>query len=145
VGAWRCVFSRDLLGERTVVADRRAADKHGGRHGSALDGGDETSSRVDAAVLNGRFLLERPPLAADRFAGEVDDRVGAVDLACPRPGSAVGNPLNEPGAGVLSGSAGAAAENDDIVAFPRESVRERVSEKSTAAGDDDFHDARICL
>jgi hypothetical protein len=68
-------------------------------------------------------VLGRPARAGDRFAGEVHDGAGAVDVGAPR--SLV------------------AGQDDDVVAVGGEGGGEGAAEEAGAAGDDDLHGALV--
>ena len=68
---------------RTVVADRRALDEDLGTRSGLLDRGDQLLGAVDPAVANLALDLRVPAVGEDVVAGQVDDRVAAVDLLLP--------------------------------------------------------------
>ena len=135
-------FGDDLVPARPVVADRRAADKHRRRRGWRRAMAREAARRQDAAVEDASASRSVQRFPGDRFAGEVHDGAGAVDLRAQAPKLAVGIPGTRRAA-CRRGPRLPRVRMHDVAALAREGRGECTAEKSSAAGDDDFHGWRV--
>ena len=99
-----------------------------------------------AAVAKLRFPLRRPARVAHRFAGEVDDRVRAIEHLRPAAGSPCGLPadardpgLAGPGIVPRLAIAEAARQHANVVPFFRVDLCQRTADETCPAGDHDSH------
>jgi hypothetical protein len=99
---------------------------------------DEAPRRVRTAVANALLLRAGPPLAGDRFAGQVHQRAGGADLGRPWTHSAIRIPRDCTRAR-WQRAARAAREDDDLVSILKQRRGERSTEKARSAGDHDPH------
>ena len=133
--------STGFVAERAVVADRRSADEHRRRSCCAANRGGEAARRLHAAVENALLLRGGPAPAGDRFAGQIHDRAGAVDLRGPRTALAVRDPTRPRARRAASRQAAASHGVRTTTSWRSRTsaASERTAEEAGAAGDDDLH------
>src|SRR5262245_2074217 len=122
--AWWFSFGDWFIAPRTVVADCGSVDQCRGWFRGLLYRRDDAACREDTAVENAFLLLRGPAAARDRFAGEVDDGVRAIDFFRPRSGCAIGGPGGESSLARGNVSGYAASEDDEVVAVAPERLGE---------------------
>ena len=132
-GQERVPGRRGLVDDRVagiaVVVDSRGGHEHGRALGRRFDRGGEQPVRLDAAAPQQLLAPRRPPRPADRGARQVDDRVGAVDLAA---GSVPVDGSHGPGSR-------AAGDGDHLVAVAGERAGEGPADIARPAADHDLH------
>ena len=97
---------------------------------SSLDRRGEGARRLDPARADRLLSAGRPAPAADRRSREVDDGGGPVDL---------GADVVPAARASLPPAAGAARDDDDVVALDEQRPDERAPDQARAACDDDLH------
>ena len=143
---WRRFGLGVAVGRRSVVADRARTDEDTRRRRRFLDCHGQAAGREDAAVAQLRLALRRPAFLADRRAGKVDHRLGAVDRGRPRSGLSVRFPADagdagHAGARLVTRFTGRqpARQHADVVAVLGIRLGKRASEEPGTAGDHDLH------
>jgi hypothetical protein len=131
-------LGRNLVGERSIEADSRSADEDPSRVSGAANGLCQALRRPHAAVKDALFLGVGPAAFADRFTGEVDDCVGAVQSIGPGTDVAVWIPGDEVARsgrrrGRLPG------EDRDVVTLGGERLSEGSAEKPGSTSEHDSH------
>src|SRR5581483_634521 len=120
-----------LVVVRAVEPDRRAADQHARPRRRRADRLDDPPRRIEAARPDGVLPRRRPSPGGDRLAGQVHDRVRALDARGQIvPGDGARGPC-------LARPRGAARHYRDLVACAAERLAERAADEARAAGYDD--------
>src|SRR5690606_21209147 len=86
VGLVDLVVVEVIVARERVVVDAGGGDERLRPHGQPADRLDDRARALDPTVADELLLARVPPLRGDRFAGEVNDRVDAIERVAPRPG-----------------------------------------------------------
>ena len=137
VGAGRRGLVDGCVTRIAVVADPRRRHEDLGSHIPSLDRCGEGAVRLDAARTDLLLATCRPARAADRSAGQVHDRVGAVDLG--RDLLPAARPCSQHGVTWLPG------DGDDLVSRAEQRADECFPDQAGPTGDDDLQPALSVL
>ncbi len=130
----------DPVAGRAVESGARPLDKHAGSRRRRANGRDEASRREHTAFAQQRLAPAGPAAIRDARTGEVDDRVGAVDLL--RPDAGTGRSVRLPRHDTRARASGhmpASGQDDNGVLAPDKVLGQRAAEEARAASEDDLH------